>query len=157
MALECNGEKDIDYLSFSESVRDQDWRNFFRANLKRQKNDRQASFSLFSDVIGSASAPDLMRIEAMRRVTQFADANQLAILYDQWQNIESREAWAKTGNILFTRFAQKGEGEWAVRIAGELMTADALAPQSMSLMSALSSEGGERKPASVSRKGRGKK
>ncbi len=148
MALECH-TSEMDYLSFSESVHDEDWRTFFRANLKNQKNDSRAAFALYSDVVSSPTAPDLIRVEALRRATQFADPKQYAALYEMWQSIESHEAWSKAGNILFTRLAEHHGAEWAVRVARELVTAEALAPKSLAVLAGLEEPAQLRGPASI--------
>lgn len=148
MALECHN-KEMDYLSFSESVHDEDWQAFFRANLKVQKGDARAAFGLFSDVVSSPTAPDLMRVEALRRAVQFSDSRHFSELYDIWASIESHEVWSKAGNFVFLHLAQNNGAEWAARVARELVTADALAPKSQAVLAGLEVPVQLRKPASV--------
>ena len=148
MALECHN-KEMDYLSFSESVRDEDWQTFFRANLKVQRGDERAAFSLFSDVVSSPTAPDLMRVEALRRAVKFSEPRDFSELYDIWASIETQEVWSKTGNLVFVHMAGSKGSEWAARVARELLTADALTPNSQAVLAGLEQAVQLRGPASV--------
>ncbi len=155
MALECHSKNTFDYLTFSEAVQNVDWRDFFRANLKRQKDDLSAAFKLFEEVISSATAPDILRIEALRRVSEFADHRQTAALFDDWQTMESKEAWVKSGNILFARMVEKNDEKWAMRIAEQLIGADALSQQGQAILAQLMQQEGSpklRSPASKEEK-----
>jgi len=149
LSLECRVEGQMDYLAFSEKVRNEDWRTFFRANLKKQKEDRKASAHLFSQLILSPDAPELLKVEAARRWALFADRKQVLELFDQWRDIPSREAWVKTGNILFRRFAELGNHELALKVARHLMTNEALSPQAMAVFSDMSdkAKASKRRPA----------
>jgi len=153
MALECQIDAGVDYLTFSEAVHDEDWQTFFRANLKHQKDDNQASFRLFSDVINSNSTPELLRVEALRRVSQFATRQQMASLVESWRTFESKEAWIKGGNLLFTRLMQKKDQETATRVARYLMNGEGLSPASVAqLTDMVGSKPPDRRPASVNEK-----
>jgi uncharacterized RDD family membrane protein YckC len=150
MTLECDGQSSVDYLTFSESVKDADWQIFFRANYKRQKNDSQAAFRLFADLMDSDSASDLLRVEALRRALAFADHQQLAVVAKLWQRIENKEAWNRAGNMLFERLKEKGESDQALRVARELLNAEALSPQSLAqLTDMVPNESQARTPASA--------
>src|SRR5690606_23262067 len=113
MSLECRGEKQVDYQRYAELARDPSWRMFLRANLKRQRNDRAAAAEIFAKVIGEESTADILRIEAARRWLQFANQAHLNRLVLLWSDLKSREAWVKTGNILFTRLVEQNHGELA--------------------------------------------
>lgn len=131
LALECKNDGQMDYLSFSEAVNNEDWRTFFLANLKSQKEDVKASAHLFSSLMLSPEASDLLKIEAARRWAQFADGKQMGDLFDQWRDMPSREAWVKTGNILVQRVSQLGNQEMAQKIARSLVNTESLSPQAM--------------------------
>ncbi|MGZ3721981.1 MAG: RDD family protein [Bdellovibrionales bacterium] len=150
MALECQAETGVDYLTFSEAVRDEDWQTFFRANLKHQKDDNQAAYKLFTDVITSNSTPELLRIEAVRRVSQFASRQQMAHVVDMWKTFESKDSWIKSGNLLFTRLTQKKDKENAMRVARDLMNAESLSPAALAQLTDMAhAPEQDRKPASV--------
>lgn len=150
MALECQAENGMDYQTFSEAVRDDDWQTFFRANLKQQKKDNFASFKLYSEVITSNSTPELLRVEALRRVSQFATRQELTSLVEMWRGFESKEAWIKGGNLLFTRLVEKKDNENAMHVARHLMNSEALSPNSVAqLTGIMQNSPSERKPASV--------
>src|SRR5262249_3840144 len=72
LAIECKGDQNIDSASFARAVKDEDWKLFFNANVKRQKEDKTSSAELFAQVLKSESAPELLRIEAVRRWVKFA-------------------------------------------------------------------------------------
>ena len=152
MALECQGDSAVDYLTFSESVKDEDWQLFFRANLKKQKDDEQAAFKLYAELISSASTPDMLRVEALRRLTQFADKQQMNTLVELWHGFESKEAWIKAGNLLFASFvAQKDRGN-ALQVAQHLIGAEALSPNGVSQLAQMQDDQHpNRKPASASK------
>jgi uncharacterized RDD family membrane protein YckC len=149
MALECQDGNSLDYRTFGDSVRDQDWQTFFRANLKQQKDDRQGSFRLYSDVIGSTSAPDLLRVEALRRLSQFADRAQMKKIVDLWRGFDSRESWIKAGNLLFARSIQHKDRDTALRVARHLMSYEALSPSAVAQLEDMVSDRPERKPANA--------
>lgn len=151
LALECQADGKVDYLSFSEAVRSEDWRTFFRANMKRQSEDRTASAHLFSQLILSTEAPELLRVEAARRWAQFADRGQTQDLFEQWRDIPSKEAWVKTGNILFKRFTEIGDHKLALKVARYLMNDQALSPQALAALTDMkeSKESPKRTPASI--------
>lgn len=151
LAMECHGSEPINYLSFSEAVNSDDWRIFFQANSKQQKKDVIAAAQLYKQLIMSPEAPDLLKIEAARRWAQFAEGKQIQDLFEQWRDLSSREAWVKTGNILFKRVADLGQHEMAVRVAQYLAKAGSLSPQGMQTYMALSTDvqNVNRLPASV--------
>jgi len=150
MALECQGDQGMDYLTFSEAVHDEDWQTFFRANLKHQKSDNHAAFKLYAEVINSNSAPEMLRVEAVRRLAQFASRQQLAAVVEMWRGFESKESWVKTGNVLFTRFAEKKDRDWAMRVARSLMNSESLSPQAVARLTDFSREPkAARQPAST--------
>jgi uncharacterized RDD family membrane protein YckC len=154
LALECNGKGEIDYLSYAESANDDNWRIFFRANLKRQREDRSASAALFSEILLSPDSPDLLKIEAARRLAQFADRPQIEELFDYWRALESKEAWVKTGNILFKRLAELQYDRLALKVARSLMNGEAMSPQAFAVLSDMIDSPPEniRQPASVKNK-----
>lgn len=160
MALECHGEKKMDYSSFEQSVQSEDWKHFFEANHSIQKGDRESSFDQFQDVLDSQTAPEMLKVEVIRRVAQFADGQQLSSIHDIWQRLEGQEAWAKAGNILLKQYIKKKNSVAALGMAKDLMSSGALAPQLYTQIQSLndSSHGpvGIRMPASESRKGKKK-
>lgn len=137
LALECRNEGQVDYLSFAEAVNNEDWRTFFRANLKMQKQDAKASGDLFSSLILSPEAPDLLKVEAARRWSKSVDRKQIADLAEQWRDMPSREAWVKTGNILVKRAGEMGNSELAQKIARYLLNSDSLSPQAVAVLAGL--------------------
>lgn len=149
LSLECKGTHSVDYLSFGEAVRNSDWQNFFRANVKRQKEDRSAAAELFSKVIDSESTPDLLRLESIRRWSQFADGEQLNRLVRMWQDIPSKEIWVKSGNILITRLSEANP-KLALKVARYLLNVQSISPESAVLLNGLIESGPSlRAPASV--------
>jgi hypothetical protein len=71
-------------------------------------------------------------------------------LVDMWRGFESKEAWVKAGNLLFTRFVQKKNQDMAMRVARTLMNAESLSPTALAQLTGIEhGAGGERKPASV--------
>lgn len=149
MALECHSEHAMDYLTFSEAVHDGDWKNFFRANLKHQRADNHAAFKLYAEVINSNSTPEVLRVEAVRRLAQFASRQQLASVVEMWRGFESKESWIKAGNLLLTRFSEKKDRDWMMRMARHLMTSEALSPKAVAILTDISHEPQQRKPASA--------
>jgi|GEM_PF-2621172 len=151
LALECHNEGQMDYLSFAEAVHNEDWRTFFRANLKRQKEDKKASAHLFSSLILSPEASDLLKIEAARRWAQISDRKQIADLFEQWRDMPSREAWVKTGNILLKRVSELGNQDLAQKIARRLVNTESLSPQSVAVLAGMppakEAKGALRQPA----------
>jgi hypothetical protein len=105
---------------------------------------------LFADLMDSDSASDLLRVEALRRALAFADHQQLAVVAKLWQRIENKEAWNRAGNMLFERLKEKGESDQALRVARELLNAEALSPQSLAqLTDMVPNESQARTPASA--------
>jgi hypothetical protein len=150
MALECQADSGVDYLTFSEAVHDEDWQTFFRANLKHQKDDNSAAYKLFADVINSNSAPELLRVEALRRVALFANQTQMSRLVDMWKTFESKESWIKSGNLLLTRLLEKDDKENAVRVARDLMNSESLSPASLAQLNDMNRDfNAMRQPASA--------
>jgi len=150
MSLECHGDDAVDYLTFSQAVKNEDWQTFFRANLKRQKDDLSAAYKLFADVVNSNTTPELLRVEALRRVAQFATTPQLHALVESWRGFESKDSWIKGGNLLFARLMEKKDRDSALRVARYLMNAEGLSPNSVAQLTGLmTNEKGDRMPASV--------
>lgn len=149
LALECAEGNSMDYLTFSDAVKDEDWQTFFRANLKRQKEDRSAAFQLYAQVIASPSTPDLLRVESIRRLSQFADHAQMAKLVDMWSDFDSREAWIKAGNFLLAHSMKRHDPETAMRVARHLMTQEALSPTSITALEEMDKDHSLRKPAAA--------
>ncbi|MGE0529039.1 MAG: RDD family protein [Bdellovibrionales bacterium] len=148
LTLECKGRDAVDYLGFSETVRDEGWATFFRANLKRQREDKSASAALFAKVIASTSAPDLLKVESARRWIQFATPRQMERLVELWRDLESKEAWVKTGNLLFARLAEQNNSKLALIVARHLLTRESLSPRALETLTALvETRSMERKPA----------
>lgn len=137
LTLECKNEGKIDYLSFQDAVQNSDWQTFFRANTKRQREDRGAAGDLFSELIMSPEAPDLLKVEAARRWAQIADLAQLETMIDQWNDLASREVWVKQGNFLFKRLAELQQPKLALRVANYLVKGESLSPQSVAALGAL--------------------
>lgn len=137
LTLECKNEGKIDYLSFQDAVQNEDWRTFFRANLKRQREDRGAAGDLFSQLIMSPEAPELLKVEAARRWSQIADLAQLEDMIEQWNDLASRELWVKEGNILFKRLAEINQPKLALKVANYLVKGESLSPQSVASLGAL--------------------
>jgi hypothetical protein len=153
MSLECHSESDVDYMTFSEAVHDEDWQTFFRANLKHQRQDDSAAYKLFADVINSNSTPELLRIESVRRLAEFASKSQISRLVDSWKSFESKETWMKSGNLLLTRLLQKEDRENAVRVARDLLNAEALSPAALARLTDMERDAKAlREPASASQK-----
>lgn len=152
LAMECKNPRDVDYLTFSEVSADSDWRTFFLANLKRQREDRGASAELFARVVGSSSAPDILRIEATRRWIRFANPQQMNRMVDLWHQFDNREVWVKAGNLLLSRLAEQKNFEQALNVARNLLTWQSLSPQASAVLGGLNLESGKqtpvRKPAS---------
>lgn len=149
LTLECKGSHDFNYLSFAEAVRDPDWQTFFRANLKRQKEDRSAAADLYARLIASSTTPDLLKIEAVRRWAQIASQSQLNGLVEAWENFGSKEVWVKSGNVLLSRLAEGKDSTLTLRVAKNLMKVESLSPDSMTILSSLMEPaGGNRAPAS---------
>ena len=147
MALECQSDNGVDYLTFSEAVRDDDWQTFFRANLKHQKDDNQAAYKLFADVIASNSTPELLRVESVRRISQFATREQMSHVVELWKSFENKDAWIKSGNLLLGRLMEKKDQENALRVARDLMMSESLSPNSMAQLK-MDAKETDRKPAS---------
>ncbi|MGE4133453.1 MAG: RDD family protein [Bdellovibrionales bacterium] len=149
LALECKGGGQVDYLNLTELVRDRDWQTFFRANHKRQKQDRSASGELFSELLRSNSAPEPLRIEAARRWVQFATPKQMARIVKEWDEFQSREGWVKIGNILFSRLAEQNNSKLALSVAKRLAQDESLSPIAMRILSGLGNgtQEMERRPA----------
>lgn len=151
LALECRSEGQLDYLSFADAVRSDDWQTFFRANLKHQRGDRDASAHLFSQLMFAPDAPDILKVEAARRWSKFANRAQSEDLFEQWRVIESKEAWVKTGNFLFRRMTEAGHHDLALRVARYLLNSESLSPQALVALSSIVEKEAEpeRKPANV--------
>jgi hypothetical protein len=68
----------------------------------------------------------------------FADREQGRELFEQWRDLPSREAWVKSGNFLFKRFAELGDHELALRVARHLVTSRSLSPQGLAVFLSMS-------------------
>lgn len=147
--MECRGS--MDYLALSESAADTSWQDFFRANLKREREDRAAAASLFTKLIRDENTPEPLRIEAARRFLQFANVHQVDAMVETWRGFESRESWVKLGNILFARLAETKNSDLALKVARHLMNGEALSPRGLGALQAMIDVGGsaERRPASA--------
>jgi hypothetical protein len=154
LALECRGASKMDYLSFGDSVQDSNWKSFFEANHKMQKGDKRGSFELFQDILDSKDAPDMLKVETIRRVAEIASTRQLSLVHEVWQRLESHEAWVRAGNILMSRFVKDRKSAkasaLALSTAKDLMSSGALAPRWFSVVNDLSGSSiNSRLPASV--------
>lgn len=148
LALECQNK--VDYLRLGQSTRKPHWERFFRANLKRQREDRLAAADLFSQILDDENSPEVLRIESARRLAKFATPQQMEQMVKSWFDLEPREAWVKTGNILFKRLAEQNNLKLALKVGQNLMNAQALSPQALEQLSSLvDSSVGPRAPASV--------
>jgi hypothetical protein len=109
---------------------------------------------LFQQLLRSESAPELLRVEAARRLAQFASPKQMERLVENWSNFGSREAWVKIGNFLFSRLAEQKNSELALEVARRLASEELLSPVATRVFAGFSSDSktGERKPASVKAK-----
>lgn len=135
MAQECKAG--VDYLKLSEKSREDSWQTFFRANLKRDREDRAVAASLFVQVIQAKETPDILRVEATRRLAKFASAKQMEMVVDLWSEFESRDAWVKAGNILFARLAEQNNAELALKVGRHLMNSKALSPASLNTLAVM--------------------
>lgn len=153
LALECRGEQDIDYASFGEAVRDGDWKLFFEANVSRQREKKLDAGEQFARLLGSETAPELLRIEAARRWVKFASPEQMEKLVGAWTDFNSREGWVKIGNLLFSRLAEQDNPELALKVARGLAKDVALSPVAVRILAGFNSyEKSGRAPASVKAK-----
>jgi uncharacterized RDD family membrane protein YckC len=137
LTLECRNEGKIDYMSFQDAVQNDDWSTFFRANLKRQREDKGTAGELFSKLIMSPEAPELLKVEAARRWAQFADLAQLEDMIEQWRDLSSREVWVKEGNILFQRLAELHQAKLALKVANYLVQGESLSPQAIAALGSM--------------------
>ncbi len=155
LSMECGS--DVDYLKLSEITKDESWNQFFRANLKRQRQDRSAAADLFTEVIANEETPDILRVEATRRLVRFATTAQMEKAVEVWRDFDSREAWVQAGNILFARLVEQSNEALALRVGRYLSRAQALSPEASEIMNAMADiiEDGGRMPASANSKKRG--
>ncbi len=137
LAIECKSEGKMDYLSFAEAVDNEDWQTFFRAAMKQQKDDTKAAAQLFSSLLLSPAASDLLKVEAVRRWAELADGAQIADLVEQWRDLPSREAFVKAGNILIKRISKLDQPELAQKIARYLVNTDSLSPDATAVLAGL--------------------
>lgn len=151
LALECKNDGKVDYLSFAEAVNNEDWQTFFRANLKQQKDDKDASAHLFSQLLFSSDAPEILKVEAARRWASFANREQIEDLFEQWRVMDSKETWVKTGNFIFRRMTETGNNDLALKVARYLLNSESLSPQALAVLTGMVDEKtkAERMPASV--------
>ncbi len=134
LAMECKGEHNIDYATFVDAVRDPDWQMFFQANVKRAKEDKSGASDLFGKLFKSETAPELLRVEAVRRWIKFASPIQMEKLVDSWLDFSSREGWVKIGNILFARLAEQKNPEMALKVARRLANDEVLSPMALKIL-----------------------
>jgi uncharacterized RDD family membrane protein YckC len=137
LTLECQNEGKIDYLSFQDAIQNADWTTFFRANLKRQREDKGTAGELFSQIIMSPDAPELLKVEAARRWAQIADLTQLEDMVEQWRDLSSREVWVKEGNILFKRLAEIHQPKLALKVANYLVQGESLSPEAIAALGSM--------------------
>ena len=150
LTMECKSTKEVDYRSFRDTVRNPDWKAFFAANLKRQKEDRTASAELFARVIASKSTPDLLRVEAIRRWSQFATRDQMKHLLSLWHELPTKEAWVKSGNMILSRLVEQKNSTAALKVARNLMSGQSLSPASVKVLGGIAEPAAsERRPASI--------
>jgi hypothetical protein len=97
----------------------------------------KASAHLFSSLVLSPEAPDLLKIEAARRGLRWRTRKRLADVFELWRDMPSKEAWVKTGNILMRRATELGQTEMARRVAKHLLNSNSLSPESYAAMAAL--------------------
>lgn len=135
LALECkSGDTPVDYARLSDETNDPIWQNFLKGMHKRQRDDATAAAPLFARVVGNDETPELLRVEAVRRWSQFASKKELAQIVSLWNDFDSRETWAKAGNWLVPRLADGADPKLALKVARHLMNGEALSPQSLALL-----------------------
>lgn len=137
LALECHSDGKLDSLSFSAAVQDQDWQTFFQANVKSQSKDKASAGHLYSQLIMSPEAPELLKIEAARRWAQVANVKQLEEMIAQWKDLSSREVWVKEGHILFERLTEMKQPQLALQVANDLVQGESLSPQATAMVANL--------------------
>ena len=136
-AAECRGDHAVNYQELAENIEDGDWRDFFRGNSKAQSQDRNAAAALFTKVLASEGSPDLLRVEATRRLTEIASPRQMRALIDSWGDVEARETWVHVGNVIFERLAANGDVELALGVADSLRQDRALSPNGARTLQAM--------------------
>ncbi len=150
LALECKGEQNLDYASFASAVKDPDWQMFFQANVKRQKEEKGGASELFGKLLKSETAPDLLKVEAVRRWVKFASPIQMEKLVDSWTDFSSREGWVKIGNLLFARLAEQKNPELALKVARHLANDEVLSPVAVKILAGFTEpKAVDRQPAAV--------
>jgi len=137
MARECEVPMAMDYVALGDMARGTAWKSFFRANLKLQKGDRSAAADNYMRVIDNEDSPELLRLEATRRLAEFANKKQIENLTKSWGAFESRETWVKAGNILLSRLVERKNSELALPLARHLIRQEALSPKSKDLLQAM--------------------
>lgn len=149
LALECTNAEQVDYASFGEAVQNEDWRLFFAAASKRQTQDKMSSAELFVQLLKSSSAPEILRVEAARRLSQFASPSQMDDLIEEWSEYGPRESWVKIGHFLFSRLAEQKNSSLAMKVAQRLAAEDVLSPLAVKILAGWDSQKEpERRPAS---------
>lgn len=151
LAFECRGEAAVDYLALGESAPSDDWKNFFLATLKRGRQNNQASAELYSRVIASETTPEILRVEAVRRLSEFASPVQLDKIVGLWGEFSSKESWVRAGNILLGGLARQNKNDSAMKVARGLMSGEALSPRALSFLAGIEPAAEDRKPASQGR------
>lgn len=153
LAMECKSEKGIDYASFGDAVRDPDWQLFFEANSKR--DDKKSAADLFAKLLGSSTAPEMLRVEAARRWVSMASPAKMNDVVESWLKFESREGWVKIGNFLFNRLAEQRNSELALKVAQRLAADESLSPVAVKILAGLTNDNDKedvRRPASAKSK-----
>jgi uncharacterized RDD family membrane protein YckC len=149
LALECQGESAVDYAELIDSVNDLAWKTFLRAALKSQMQDRATAANLLSSLLEYPATPDILKIEAVRRLSMFASSRQIEGAVEAWTSFESKEAWVKAGNFLFNQLVEQRNSDMAIEVARHLMQVRSLSPRGMTLLSSMMEKGpANRQPAS---------
>lgn len=145
MARECKGA--VNYAALEDEAQGESFNAFLRANAKYSAGDEGEGLSLYRALVEGDDTPDLLRVEASRRLLAHATLKQAADLKMAWNKLDSRVAWAKIGNLLAAHFAKLGEGVLARDIAATL--ADQLAPAAALAIATLNEPDLKRRPASA--------
>lgn len=155
LAFECRSDNGVDYLALGENAQSEDWKRFFLANVKRARQNNTASAELYTRIIASDSAPEILKIESVRRLAEFATPNQMDGLIARWQELTSRETWVKSGNILLNGLIRNNKNDVALRVAHGLMSNESLSPRALSFLAGLERVSETRRPASQESKPQG--
>lgn len=154
LTRECErGASEVDYEKMASSTQDENWKTLFHANQLAQKSKNHAAAELYFRIAASESAPELIRVEAVRRLANSVTPAQAQDLIEIWNGFESKESWVKAGNFLFDRFALQRKQDSAYQVARPLMNFGSLSPKGMQLLSAMVEKPDRelRQPASAGR------